>query len=106
MIQTADLRTGGCRDYHAPTAKRVINALQVCKVVTKLLDQSHLFAEGNRNFLYSPDIWAQVNDKLATALAACAATAEKDFKARTKKYLRKCIAINQFVTQLRSSEIC
>ena len=75
-------------------------------MVTKLMDHLHLFAEGNRDFLYSPDIWAQVNNKLVTVPTACTETAKEDAKGMTKLYLQECIAIDQFVEQLYSSEIC
>ena len=89
----------------APTVERVIDALKVCEMVTRSVDHSHLFAERSSDCLYSPDIWSQVNDKLVTALAACAATAEKDVKGMTKLYLQECIAIDQFVARLCSSDM-
>ena len=69
------------------------------------VDNSYLFAEGNTDFIYSIDIWSQVNDKLVKALTACAATVEKDVKSMTKSYLRECTAIDQFAARLCSSDI-
>ena len=89
----------------APAVERVTDALMECEMVTKLVDHSHLFVEGTRDLLYSPYIWNQVNNKLVTALAACAATAEKDVKGMTKIYLQECIAIDQFVARLCSSDM-
>ena len=78
----------------APTVKRAIGVLVESELVTKLVNHSPLFAEKSSDYLYSPDIWCQVNDKLVTALAVCAETAEKDAKAMTKLYLQECTAIN------------
>ena len=65
----------------APTAQRVIDALKTCELVTTSVDNSYLFAEGNRDFLYSIDIWSQVD------------------------MVRECIAIDQFTARLCSSNI-
>ena len=54
----------------APTSERVICIPKVGEVVMDLVDHSHLFVEGNRDFLYSPAIWAQINNKLVTPLVA------------------------------------
>ena len=89
----------------APTVECVIGVLMESELVTKSVDHSPLFAETSSDCLYSPDIWCQVNDKLVTALAACAATAEKDVKAMTIVYLQECITINQFVARLCSSDM-
>ena len=75
------------------------------ELVTKSVDHSPLFTETSSDCLYLLDIRCQVNGKLVTALAACAATAEKDVKAMTKLYLHECIAINQFVARLCSSDM-
>ena len=106
-----DMEVGGDAEtvvdlsVRAPTAQRVIDAVKMCESVTASVNYSYLFAEENRDLLYSIDIWSQVNDKLVTALTACAATVEKDVKSSTKLYLQECIAIDRFAAQLCSSGI-
>ena len=54
----------------------------------------------NMDALFYPAIWGIVNEQLAKALNACAATVEKDYDRMSKKYLQECIKNDVFATGL------
>ena len=99
-----DTETDIALSERAPTVERVIDALKSNYIITTSVNNSHLFADGNRELLFSTDVWRQVNSKLIAALVACAATGKKDIKSMSKKYLYECIAIDHFAAGLCSNE--